>query len=217
MTELTDVNRTPTALIAVVRKVSQWCALLHLAFLAGCEPTNEKNELTGEWAIQLTTESRGGRTVADRTVTGILVFDPSLPIWAEKEQIQIPAPHVSGRLFAPIRRLSENPPQDTVQTGYYRPNGGVSLSDEVVANITGPRVAFVLAPGVVGGRYEFLGRIEGDTVRGQWKMPPHPTGMTGRFVMWRAPNSAASDSARAWAGRIRTDPPSSQAVSIDTM
>jgi hypothetical protein len=217
MTELIAVNRIRANPNPLVAKSARMCALLYLAFLSGCGPSHGSRQLSGEWVIQITAESYGRRNVADRSVTGVLVFNSSLPVWAEQEQIRLPAPHVPGRLFAPIRRLTENPPQDTVSAGYYRPHGGISLSDEVVANVSGSRVDFVLAPGVVGGRYEFSGVIRGDTVHGQWKLPPHPTGMTGRFRMWKAPAPAALDSARTWARRVGNDASPSQVAPIDTM
>ncbi len=197
------------------RRTGQLAVPLCLVFAGGCEQTRDIRDLDGEWRIQINAESVGTRKVENRTVTGILVFDPSLPIWAEKEQIGLESPLLAGRLFAPVQQLGENP-QGTMPSTDYSPKGRVSLNEEVLASVTGAEVRFVLAPAVIGGRVEFSGLLQGDTVRGQWRMPPHPVGMYGNFVMWRAPNAAMLDSAKVWATRVAPDDERSATVQVDT-
>jgi hypothetical protein len=197
-------------------QTSAICLLL-IALATACDSARPDVDLHGQWVIRITATSVNGHSVDDREVMGILVFDNALPLWAPSETLGLDPPFVKGRLFAPVARLMEGPVSETLPAAYHRQGRGPDLADEVVASTSAPEVFFVLAPGVIGGRIEFSGIADGDTVLGSWTMPPHPTSMEGRFRMWRTENHAALDSARAQARRTRDHKSAPQGVPVDTL
>jgi hypothetical protein len=199
-------------------KIRNWAGLLPLLTVAtACVSPDQQTNLEGQWVIRMTAKSFRNQPVSDRDIAGVLVFDNTLPLWAPEETLGLTPPYSKGRMFAPLARLTDGSVSDTLPRPYYRPNGGPNLADEVVAKTAGSNVNFVLAPGVIGGRFEFSGKTDGDTVRGNWKMPPHPTGMDGSFKMWRTPNQAALDSAQSWARRGVGHKPELTGVPLDTL
>jgi hypothetical protein len=198
-------------------KIRPWRHLFLLSILATACGPGPGGDLKGEWIIRITATSFDGRAVSDRVIAGVLVFDNSLPLWAPEETLGFGPPYENGRMFAPVARLAHGPVRDSVPGVQYRIDGSTALAYEVVGKAADSQVSFVLAPGIIGGRFEFSGTVNGDTVRGKWRMPPHPTSMEGTFTMWRAPNQAAHDSARAQARRVADHTQSPPGVSFDTL
>jgi hypothetical protein len=198
-------------------KIKAWRNLFLLSILAAACGPNPNGELKGEWSIRIQATSFNDRAVSDRAIAGVVVFDNSLPLWAPEETLGIGRPYEKGRMFAPVARLAQGTVSDTVPRAHYRPGGRPTLADEVVGMTSDSQINFVLAPGIIGGRFEFSGTVKGDTVRGTWRMPPHPTSMQGTFTMWRAPNQVARDSAREQARRVADHQRSPPGLPFDTL
>lgn len=168
-----------------------WAALLYaLLSLSSCSP---RDELAGEWAIQLS----GSDSTA--SVTGLIVFDPRISSYGPSLPEGIPA-----RLYLDWRPLRGA--AGSAGPHYMNETSG-DMYEEVDALISEDgEITLVVAPQVFGHDPVLTGRAVDGRVVGKWVYASHSdTLASGSFRMRPTQRSAATDSAIARSRRAEAN------------
>jgi hypothetical protein len=153
--------------------------------------------LDGSWQLQVAVDTPGELYPhpGARSVAGMVAFSPHVPNpmprrYALDDSV---VRYEFGRHAIDFSPIFGGPVAHDLSTTIF--GGGASLFFEVVGLVeTGDSATLTIVPRMSHGGLSLWGRIQGDTLSGQWRQNAFRDGARGTFVMVRQPWTAAADS-----------------------